>query len=345
MTYVVFLIIPFTLQRALKRIKVKPGTMDWMEFTSLREIQVLAALTTHPNVVRLHDAIYSTQGHYFLVFEYAPQGSVFDAMARLRDSKAAANKPLFPDSQITSILHDTLEGLQHIHAHGYFHRDIKPANLLLFQNTCKIADFTLARPTLARSSSRRNANDTSDVASRLTTYVSTRWYRAPELLLQSPTYSTPVDVYAVGCVAAELYDAAGQPLFAGNSEVDQLFQIFCALGVPSVDSWAEGVRLMQRLNMNMDPMDESLLSRLPSYLKENTLDWMRHMLALCPEERPSAAHALRHPFFTDNQSGIEILPLISPQSSTPSTTSLSPQPAAPAERTNRVVRNPYKKTC
>ena len=80
----------------------------------------------------------------------------------------------------------------------------------------KLADFGLARE-LGRESN-------------LTEYVSTRWYRAPELLLHSSSYTNSVDVFAVGCMIAELY--LGRPLFAGNNEQDQLFKIISVLGTP-----------------------------------------------------------------------------------------------------------------
>jgi len=83
-----------------------------------------------------------------------------------------------------------------------FHRDLKPENLLFYNGHVKVADFGLSK-------------DIRSIPPH-TDYVSTRWYRAPEILLHSTTYNSPVDIFAMGCIAAELY--TGQPLFPGRSE-------------------------------------------------------------------------------------------------------------------------------
>ena len=115
-------------------------------------------------------------------------------------------------------MHQILQGLNFMHKHGFFHRYIKPENLLCMgPELIKIADFGLSREIRSRPP--------------YTDYVSTRWYRAPEVLLRSTNYSSPIDVWAVGCIMAELYTL--QPLFPGRSEVDQLFRICSVLGTPS----------------------------------------------------------------------------------------------------------------
>ena len=76
-----------------------------------------------------------------------------------------------------------------------------------------------------------------------TDYVSTRWYRAPELLLRSTNYNSPVDIFALGCIMAELYTLS--PLFAGANEVDQLNKIVKVLGTPEKSDWPEGFKLAQ----------------------------------------------------------------------------------------------------
>lgn len=104
-----------------------------------------------------------------------------------------------------------------MHKHGFFHRDIKPENLLCMgPELVKIADFGLAREIRSRPP--------------YTDYVSTRWYRAPEVLLRSTNYNSPIDIWAVGCIMAELYTL--QPLFPGRSEIDQIFRVTSVLGTP-----------------------------------------------------------------------------------------------------------------
>ena len=119
-----------------------------------------------------------------------------------------------------------------MHQNGFFHRDLKPENLLLTKNlTVKIADFGLARE--IRSSP------------PYTNYVATRWYRAPEILLRSPKYNSPVDIFALGCIMTEL--SLGKPLFNGSSEIDQINKICTVLGTPP-QSWEEGHRLIRKMN-------------------------------------------------------------------------------------------------
>ena len=101
-------------------------------------------------------------------------------------------------------------GLAYMHKHGFFHRDLKPENLLVKGDSVKIADFGLAREIRSRPP--------------FTDYVSTRWYRAPEILLGAKEYSTPIDIWSIGCIYAEM--AQRKALFIGDSEIDQIFKIF-----------------------------------------------------------------------------------------------------------------------
>jgi len=96
----------------------------------------------------------------------------------------------------------------------------------------KLADFGLAREIRSRPP--------------YTDYVSTRWYRAPELLLRSTNYNSPVDIFACGAIMAELYLL--RPIWPGNSEMDQLYKICAVLGSPSQGEWPEGYKLASHMN-------------------------------------------------------------------------------------------------
>jgi len=150
----------------------------------------------------------------------------------------------FDTGTVKSILYQILLGLEHIHGNGYFHRDIKPENVLVSLTakddlgstlnrysrlltpqsgapgapwySIKLADFGLARELSAKQP--------------YTTYVSTRWYRAPEVLLRSGYYSAPVDIWAMGAMAIEI--ATLRPVFPGATEVDQIWRISEIMGNP-----------------------------------------------------------------------------------------------------------------
>lgn len=121
----------------------------------------------------------------------------------------------------------TLQGLAYMHKNGYFHRDLKPENLLVQSGTLKIADFGLAREINSKPP--------------FTDYVSTRWYRAPEVLLRDTKYGAPIDIFALGAIMAELYTM--KPLFPGSSEQDQIFKICQVLGNPTKMNWPNGYKL------------------------------------------------------------------------------------------------------
>jgi len=113
-------------------------------------------------------------------------------------------KSPFPEQEVKSIMYQVILGLAYMHKHGFFHRDMKPENLLVKDDFVKVADFGLAREIRSRPP--------------FTDYVSTRWYRAPEILLRSTQYNSPVDIFACGAIMAELY--LMRPLFPGNNETD-----------------------------------------------------------------------------------------------------------------------------
>ncbi|XP_016090084.1 serine/threonine-protein kinase MAK isoform X3 [Sinocyclocheilus grahami] len=259
---------------AIKRMKRK--FYSWEECMNLREVKSLKKLN-HANVVKLKEVIREND-HLYFVFEYMKE-NLYQLM------KDRENK-MFTENEIRNIMFQVLSGLAFVHKHGFFHRDMKPENLLCMgPELVKIADFGLAREIRSRPP--------------YTDYVSTRWYRAPEVLLRSPVYSSPLDIWAVGCIMAELYTL--RPLFPGNSEVDEIFKICQVLGTVKKSDWPEGYQLAAAMNFRFPQCVPTPLKTLIPNATNEALDLMRDLLQWDPKKRPSAAKALRYPYFQVGQ--------------------------------------------
>ncbi|GFS65679.1 hypothetical protein TNIN_391261, partial [Trichonephila inaurata madagascariensis] len=179
----------------------------------------------------------------------------------------------FQEAEIKNILYQILQGLAFMHKHGYFHRDLKPENVLCMgSDLIKIADFGLAREIRSRPP--------------YTDYVSTRWYRAPEILLRSTNYSSPIDLWALGCIMAELYNL--RPLFPGRSEIDQIFRIASVLGTPDKSEWAEGYRLAVQMNFHFPKFSQISLADVVPGISIEGLTLLSDMLKWNPSLRPTA---------------------------------------------------------
>ncbi|RNF06244.1 putative protein kinase [Trypanosoma conorhini] len=207
----------------------------------------------------------------------------------MQSHAAAATAPPIPYPKIKSYIFQILQSLAYLHQRGYFHRDMKPENLLVredptsaAQEIVKLADSGLVKEIRARPP--------------FTDYVSTRWYRAPELLLQDRSYSSPVDIWAAGCILAELVTT--RPLFAGSNEVDQLHKIMSVLGSPNEQVWPEGIALAKKIRYSFPVVKGVGLERvLPPHLPPQALDLMKQMLNYDPKRRPTARQCLQHPYF------------------------------------------------
>ncbi|KAL6263146.1 hypothetical protein P5V15_005946 [Pogonomyrmex californicus] len=279
---------------ALKKVRI-PLTEDGLPMSTLREIAALKSLERyeHPHIVRLLDVC---QGDYL----HLPSGDgaqserldrgltlwlVFEHVERDLASYIANCRNSFPRSGIPSYLvrqmsKEILCGVEFLHSHRIIHRDLKPQNLLVTrEGRIKIADFGLAK--------------TYDFEMRLTSVVVTQWYRAPEVLLGC-SYATPVDVWSVGCILAELCKL--EPLFPGTSEGDQLDRIFQVLGTPSQQAWPENVSLSWTAFPYRQP--KPLGAIIPD-LNEHGLDLIRNMLMFDPHSRITAAQAVRHRYFSE----------------------------------------------
>ncbi|XP_015699021.1 cyclin-dependent kinase F-3 isoform X1 [Oryza brachyantha] len=250
--------------------KMKRKFFQWEECISLREVKALQKLN-HPNIVKLKEV--TMENHeLFFIFENM-ECNLYDV---IRERQAA-----FSEEEIRNFMVQILQGLAYMHNNGYFHRDLKPENLLVTDGTVKIADFGLAR----------------EVSSSppYTDYVSTRWYRAPEVLLQSSAYTPAIDMWAVGAILAELFTLS--PLFPGGSETDQLYKICAVLGTPDHTVWPEGMNLPRSSSFNFFQIPPRHLWELVPNATLEAIDLIQQLCSWDPRRRPTAEQSLQHPFF------------------------------------------------
>ena len=186
-------------------------------------------------------------------------------------------------------------------SHRVLHRDLKPQNLLINrEGELKLADFGLARAF--------------GIPVRSYTHeVVTLWYRAPDVLMGSRRYSTPVDMWSIGCIFAEMSN--GRPLFPGTSESNQLERIFKALGTPTIDIYP-GITELPEYNSNFPvyPPPEGGLAKLVPSMTPAMVDLMSRLLQYDPNKRVSAKEALEHPFFNELNSDMQVTGTLQQQS-------------------------------
>ncbi|MEE6481063.1 hypothetical protein FKM82_012748 [Ascaphus truei] len=185
------------------------------------------------------------------------------------------------EDRIQFLVYQILRGLKYIHSAGIIHRDLKPGNLAVNEDCeLKILDFGLARHT----------------DSEMTGYVVTRWYRAPEVILNWMHYTQTVDIWSVGCIMAEMF--TGRPLFKGNDHLDQLTEIMKVTGTPTQD-------FVQKLQ---SPDAKNYIKSLPKVQKKDfgavlkyanplAVNLLEKMLVLDAEKRITATEALSHSYF------------------------------------------------
>ncbi|XP_075976427.1 cyclin-dependent kinase 2-like [Anticarsia gemmatalis] len=260
---------------ALKKIKLE-NEPEGVPSTALREISVLRGLR-HPAVVQLLDVLLA-DNKLFLVFEFLHMD-----LKRLMD---ITKGPLRLDLA-KSYLRQLLEGVAYCHAHRVLHRDLKPQNLLVdAEGSIKLADFGLARAF--------------GIPVRAYTHeVVTLWYRAPEILLGAKFYSTAVDVWSLACIYAEM--VSGRTLFPGDSEIDQLFRVFRALGTPGERVWAGARRLPEYRAAFPRWPAKPARALLPAAARAapHAPALFEAMLRYEPSERVPARAALAHPYLAD----------------------------------------------
>jgi len=266
---------------AIKVLKKKYRKLE--QCYELREVQSLQKLCKeslssqkgYDNIIKLKEIIFEKKnGKLSLVFEYM-ETDLYELMKKRSPSRLS-------EDEIKDITYQMLLGLFHMHKYGFFHRDMKPENLLLTGKKVKIADFGLAREIRS--------------IPPFTEYVSTRYYRAPECILRSQNYNSPVDIWAVGCIMAEMY-MHPMPLFYGASEKEVFIKICTTLGSPNKSNWHEGVNQASKIGMKYPQSSGTDLANIVIGASPEAIDLMKQMLKWAPNARATAASLLNHPFF------------------------------------------------
>jgi len=245
---------------------------------TFREIMFLQELNGHENIIRLLNVLKADNDKdIYLICDYMES-----------DLHAVIRANILEEIHKQYIIYQLLKSLKYMHSGQLLHRDIKPSNILL-NSDCqvKVCDFGLARSVVSQAGDAQNPV--------LTDYVATRWYRPPEILLGSTSYTKGVDLWSVGCILGELL--SGRPIFPGTSTMNQLDRIMQVTGYPS----PADIESMQ--SSFAATMLESLPKGRPRPLQEmfptasqDALDLLRRCFQFNPNQRITANDALRHPY-------------------------------------------------
>lgn len=261
-----------------------------------REIMFLQHLS-HDNIIPLLNVMKADNDRdIYLLFAYCET-----------DLHAVIRANILEDIHKQFIIYQLLKSLKYLHSAGILHRDMKPSNLLL-NSEChlRVCDFGLAR-SIAVLEQEQVANPV------LTDYIATRWYRAPEILLGSTSYTRGVDLWSIGCILGELLGA--KPLFPGTSTMNQLDRIMSVTGRPSPED-IEAIKspFANTMLESLPPSDPKPLKEMFPKASSDALDLLQKLLHFNPTKRISADEACKHPyvgvFHNPNDEPVEPKPVI-----------------------------------
>lgn len=261
---------------------------------TFREIMYLQALAARgdQNIIRLQKVVKAENDKdIYLVFDYMDT-----------DLHAVIRANILEPVHKQFILYQVLKALKICHEADLLHRDLKPSNLLLNEEClCKVADFGLAR-------SLRALKQGEEAASVLTDYVATRWYRAPEIMLGSTSYTKAVDMWAVGCILAEMF--VGKPLLPGSSTMNQLEKVLEVTGVPTKEEIASiKSKYAQTMIDSVVQRPKKEMSKIMRGAPPEAIDLVENLMHFDPSRRLTVHEALRHPymesFYQGNEAGFD----------------------------------------
>ncbi|KAK4685937.1 hypothetical protein P7C73_g4198, partial [Tremellales sp. Uapishka_1] len=250
---------------------------------ALREITLLRHFGGHENLTGLIDLDHVWPGYHEIYLYMEPMEADLHQIVR-------SGQPL-SNAHIQFFLYQLLRGMKYIHSANVIHRDLKPGNLLV-NSDCelKICDFGLARGYRPVT-----GEEDQNEEMKLTEYVATRWYRAPEVMLSNRRYTSAIDVWSIGCILAELL--ALIPIFKGKDYVDQLNLILEVLGTPDNETLMRvgSEKACAYLNTlpHHEPIDLGI--HIPNADPE-AIDLLSKLLIFDPSQRMTVVDALSHPY-------------------------------------------------
>uniref|UniRef100_A0AAY5EVA2 [tau protein] kinase n=2 Tax=Electrophorus electricus TaxID=8005 RepID=A0AAY5EVA2_ELEEL len=247
-----------------------------------RELQIMRKLD-HCNIVRLRYFFYSSgekkdEVYLNLVLDYVPE-TVYRVARHFNKAKTT-----IPIIYVKVYMYQLFRSLAYIHSQGVCHRDIKPQNLLVDPDTAvlKLCDFGSAKQLV-----RGEPN---------VSYICSRYYRAPELIFGATDYTSNIDIWSAGCVLAELL--LGQPIFPGDSGVDQLVEIIKVLGTPTREQIREmnpNYTEFKFPQIKAHPWTKVFKPRTPP----EAISLCSRLLEYTPVTRLSPLQACAHTFFDE----------------------------------------------
>ena len=239
------------------------------------EVKVMTKVK-HQNIIPLKKVIYEDNKLY-LVMELCNKN-----LTELMEERYQSGRG-FTENEIRAYMRDLISAVQCLHKNGFLHRDLKPENILVSQeNTLKLTDFGTIKCLKDKGP--------------YTNYVSTRWYRPPECILEVDKYDESSDVFSLGCVFAEFFKL--RPVFAGSSSKDQIMKYLSAVGIEQLINWEKGYKLSSKYWLQNEKFGKPNLHTLLTGASKSASRLIESMLNINPLDRPTLKQVVSDEFFT-----------------------------------------------